>query len=252
MQASEIISKKVISIYEAKFIGIIEDILINKRSHKLMYLKIYDELNDTYFLLNIKNIYSFGKSAVLIRNASLLHLAENLESVKKDGYNPLNTLVLNLQGEEIGTICDITFSNKFIAESAVISGHSEQIHIKDFLNIGKDVSIINSSISKKLFHFSPKKKMPRATDYKVNIISNNPVAIETEEEQEKEQEAEVHGQPKRIITDYKFLLNRKITDNIYLSNGELLLKKNSTINAESITKARLNGKLVELTQKSRK
>jgi len=57
--------------------------------------------------------------------------------------------------------------------------------------------------------------------------------------------------PKRIITDYRFLLNRMLSDNIILSNGEVLIRKGSKINSKIIEKARTFGKLVELTQKSK-
>ena len=251
MQASEIISKKVASIYDGKFSGIVEDILINKRSHRLMFLKVYNEQINQYFLLNASNVYSFGKHLILIKNTSYLQLMENLDGIEKQGYNPLNTLVLNLQGKEIGTVCDINFSNNNLVESINVNGYNEQILIKNLLIIGKEISILNTTPPKKILGFAPKKEMPKTLDYKVNIIST----IENKTAEPKTEEAlniNPNDQPKRIITDYQFLINRKITDNIYMANGELLLRKNSVINSQSITKARLNGKLVELTQKSRK
>lgn len=57
--------------------------------------------------------------------------------------------------------------------------------------------------------------------------------------------------PPRIISDYNFLLGRSITENIYSYNGELIAYKDTPVTVAIVDKARINGKLLELTLHSK-
>lgn len=218
MLASEIVSKKVLSVYEAKYVGIVENVLINKRSHKLMFLKIYCETNNEYYLINNKNIYNIGNDAILIKNATCLHLLESMDGWQDKCYNPINTRLFDIKGNKVGMVCDIAFTTNNYVENIVVANKDIKLHAKNLLTIGKEICIVNSTSPKKAFAFAPKKKMPNTQDYKVSIITNTATqTVSTQTANTK--------QPKRIITDYQFLLNRKITSNIFSQNGELLLKK---------------------------
>ena len=59
-------------------------------------------------------------------------------------------------------------------------------------------------------------------------------------------------QQSRIITDYRFLINRKITKDILALNGEMIAKQNSKVTKEIINKASLYGKLMEIARYSKK
>ena len=58
-------------------------------------------------------------------------------------------------------------------------------------------------------------------------------------------------QPPRIISDYNFLLGRTLTSDLYTFEGELIAYKNTSVTVAVVDKARLNGKLLELTYQSK-
>lgn len=58
-------------------------------------------------------------------------------------------------------------------------------------------------------------------------------------------------QPPRIISDYNFLLGRVLTADLYTFSGELIAYKGASITIATVDKARLNGKLLELTKSSK-
>ena len=58
-------------------------------------------------------------------------------------------------------------------------------------------------------------------------------------------------QPPRIISDYNFLLGRVLTADLYTFSGDLIAYKGASITIAIVDKARLNGKLLELTSNSR-
>jgi hypothetical protein len=85
--------------------------------------------------------------------------------------------------------------------------------------------------------------------------------IETEEEKKPEPPAPAKkpeekpftpsGAPARIISDYSFLLNRLVLQDVYSTTGELIIPANSKISVQTVETARRYGKLVELTVGSR-
>ena len=60
-----------------------------------------------------------------------------------------------------------------------------------------------------------------------------------------------YNAPARIISDYSFLLDRKVLADVYNTTGELIIPANSRITTEIVDIARRYGKLVELTVGSR-
>jgi len=57
--------------------------------------------------------------------------------------------------------------------------------------------------------------------------------------------------PPRIISDYNFLLGRMLTDDLYTYQGEIIAYKNTAITIAVVDKARMSGKLLELTYNSK-
>ena len=60
-----------------------------------------------------------------------------------------------------------------------------------------------------------------------------------------------HNMPPRIISDYNFLLGRTLTEDLFTYNGELIAYSNTPITINVVERARLNGKLLELTLNSK-
>lgn len=258
MKISDIISKKVISIYEAKKVGVVENILINKKNINNWFLKIYNETSDLYLLLNHKDIYNIGEQAITIKNTSILNLADNLAMTEEDYYSPLNAKLFDIYGNHVGVINDLHLCEKHKVQTLQIKGSEKLYNIKDILTASSTVAILNDTPPKRRYNFSSKKKIAASTDYKVSIIEKqlnnegeNPSDLAPPLTSIEPVHMQAESSPKRIITDYSFLLNRKITSSIFAQNGEILLKANSIVNASAIAKARLHGKLIELTQKSK-
>ena len=57
--------------------------------------------------------------------------------------------------------------------------------------------------------------------------------------------------PPRIISDYNFLLGRTLTEDLFTYNGELIAYSNTPVTITVVEKARLSGKLLELTLNSK-
>ena len=60
-----------------------------------------------------------------------------------------------------------------------------------------------------------------------------------------------YNMPPRIISDYNFLLGRTLTEDLFTYNGELIAYSNTPITINVVERARLSGKLLELTLNSK-
>ena len=60
-----------------------------------------------------------------------------------------------------------------------------------------------------------------------------------------------HNMPPRIISDYNFLLGRTLTEDLFAYNGEPIAYSNTPITINIVERARLCGKLLELTLNSK-
>ena len=60
-----------------------------------------------------------------------------------------------------------------------------------------------------------------------------------------------YNMPPRIISDYNFLLGRTLTEDLFTYNGELIAYSNTPITINVVDRARLSGKLLELTLNSK-
>lgn len=276
MLVSKIISLKVVSIWDKKFEGIVENALFDKKNNKLKLLKIYDENSDSTYFIKPADIYAFSSSTILIKNSCVLCLKENLELSSNCCFNPIGSSIYDLNGEDIGIITDLELDNNFKISN--IQCCNKTFSLKNFLTLGKNISFLKPNNKTKHSSFSPQKKISifsKTINVSILDTTNQPIAlsptslkennlnkfektqninnfsIETNLNEVSKSNIQPQTSPKRLITDYRFLLNRIITDDIFLSNGEILIRKNSKINSSIIQKARNFGKLIELTQKSK-
>ena len=63
--------------------------------------------------------------------------------------------------------------------------------------------------------------------------------------------ASQYNMPPRIISDYNFLLGRTLTEDLFTYNGEPIAYSNTPITINVVERARLSGKLLELTLNSK-
>ncbi len=254
MLATNIISLKVVSVWDCSIEGIVENILIENKKHKLRYLKVYNEETDATFLLSYKDIYKLSKNVVLIKNSQVLNPASNLELCEYDCLNPIGATLLDFNGKSFGQIKDFDISDNFSMQTLILDNLT--ISIKDIISLGEKIVLMKSPNNVKISSFSPKKKIKKISeDYKVTLlaeVNQTPIEKPLKSPEEFSPAPSVSPtSPKRLVTDSRFLLNRKLTENIMLGNGEILFKKDTKITYQVIDKARTFGKLFELTQKSK-
>lgn len=232
---SEIISMAVISLYESEYIGTIYNITVDNKQKKCKYLLILNENENIPKVLNVNDIYKFGKDCILIKNKSCIDLQSNISYELDNTTNPINTYAYNLDGDKLGIINDVIIDTNYNILKFIIN-NSNHIDTSSVFNIGKSAVLINKhkvNISK----FKPKEKIINTDkDNKVMILNNSPNSPQIQPIQPK------------IITDSKFLINRKLTKDITTSNGELIAKTGSKITKETIQKASLFGKLIEIAR----
>lgn len=105
-KVSEILGKNIISLYEGKRIGIIENVAFDRKLKKLRSFVIYDEDNDINDRLFVPSasVKLEGENAVIIRN-----LEKVIEDTKNQfsKNNPINANVYNLSGNLLGKVKEI-------------------------------------------------------------------------------------------------------------------------------------------------
>ena len=255
-KVSELITKYVISLYNGQEEGIIENVLFNCQTYKAQYFIVYNLNNEITYLLPTNKLYKIGTDAVTIRNSSsALSLYENNELEISDLNNPINASAFKIDGSLLGVVTDIELDDKYVINSIQLNNTTE-VQKEQILSLNSNTVLINDpeqNINIKNF-FERKKNIQDVSDSRiVNIMEINQIA-----EKQPVPSTIINGQliptgtqlPNRAITNYNFLINRKVQKNIMSTQGNLIIKQNTKINTNTINVARLNGKLKELTKYS--
>lgn len=238
INVSQLISLPLISIYDGQILGIIKNVKFNPKTNKATYAEILCEEEDSNKVLNLKNVYKFGENTVLIKNKEILELFEEKELELTTLYNPITCPIFSIDGKFIGSVNDIEL-NKNLEINKIKICNDQEFQKHQILNFSNNCLILNCEDKKhKLCNFKSKQNI---SSFKIE----NKVEIQTLTNNN--QESQTNTKPHRVITDYRFLLNRNIIKNIYSPNGELIAKENSKVTAKIIETARSCGKLIELT-----
>lgn len=282
IKLTDILSKPVVSLSGSKTEGIIKSAIFDKNFKRLKFLILFDnnELT-TEKALNIKNIYSLGENAIIIKDELSLEL--ELSCVKIDDKTlPINNFVYTYLGKYLGQVSDIVLDEKFYIDY-IIAG-DKKIEIKDIISSGLDALIVQDE-HKKVKINSLKRRQKTVSiqnintnNEKVYILEENTQVlpelnniehseivlddnINNEEKVEKPEEeikkpkvvyklSETPFVPKTITSNYEFLLGRKLEKNIYSPTRELIAKKNTKITKETIQKAQMFYKVREVIKYS--
>lgn len=234
-KVSNIISSFVVSIFDGQTEGVVSNILFNEKK-KAKYL-IISQNDETFLMLDTKDIYALGDGAVLIKNSQVMHIYESKILESKNCFSPINSIVVNLDGNFLGYVSDIELDDKY-AITSISVGTDKTIKLSDVLNVTDSAILTCIGIKKpKIANFKTTSIIPPTSeDVKVTTLS-----------EQKQSETIV---PTRSITNYNFLLNRKVNRNIQNFNGEIIIKENQIINTKVLDIARINGKIRELTKYS--
>ena len=234
-KVSNIISSFVVSIYNGQTEGVVSNILFNEKK-KAKYL-IISQNDETFLMLDTKDIYAFGDGAVLIKNSQVLNMYENKILESKNCFSLINSIVVNLDGNFLGYVSDIDLDNKYSIVSISV-GNDKTIKLCDVLNVTDSAILTCLGIKKpKISNFKASNILPTVENNIKVTIQDDIKPVET-------------ILPTRSITNYNFLLNRKVNRDIQNFNGEIIIKENQIINTKILDIARINGKIRELTKYS--
>ncbi len=234
-KVSNIISSYVVSVFDGQIEGIVSNILFNDKK-RAKYL-IISQNDEQFWVLDTSNIFKLGDGAVLIKNTSVLTLMESMELKTKQCFSPINSIVVDIDGNLLGNVKDIELDSRFNIVNFLTTS-SKQISLKDTINLSDTAIVCSTNENKpKLSHFKTKNKV---------VINSNIVETETVNIMSKNETI----LPNRTVVNYNFLINRKVSKNILNFNGEIIIKENQIINSKILDIARINGKIRELTKYS--
>ena len=233
---SDIISTPVISLYEGEHIGIIYNIMFDYRQKKCNFACILNENDNIPRLIKFKDIFKIGNDCIFIKNLTCLDLETNCEKEMEENTNPINLKVYNLSCEFLGTSHDIIVDDNFRI-SQIVLNNGKIIERNDILNIGKSTIIVGSDVSIQKFKPVVKSIKIQNSPKKVMILSDF-INSETNTQN-------------KIITDFRFLIGRILSQDVIALNGEMIARKDSIVTKNIVNKASSYGKLVEIARYSK-
>ena len=233
---SDIISTPVISLYEGEHIGIIYNIMFDYRQKKCNFACILNENDNIPRLIKFKDIFKIGNDCIFIKNLTCLDLETNCEKEMEENTNPINLKVYNLSCEFLGTSHDIIVDDNFRI-SQIVLNNGKIIERNDILNIGKSTIIVGSDVSIQKFKPVVKSIKIQNSPKKVMILSDF-INSETNTQN-------------KIITDFRFLIGRILSQDVIALNGEMIARKDSIVTKDIVNKASFYGKLVEIARYSK-
>ena len=228
---SKLLGKPVINIYEGNLEGYIKNVLVDTSLKKVVWVEIFNDNNQEDIILNFKDIFCLNNDAVMIKNNSNIFIAETINT---SCINPIGYKIYNLEGKYEDKVIDITFDDKYKISQIILSSDKTlaQEHI---LKVGNGIIIKKENKNIGLHNFKPKTLInaTTTTEQTVRILNDK---------------KPVSANPKKILgTGSGFLIGRKVGQNIYTENKQLIIKKQSKITPHIINLASKNGKLKELT-----
>lgn len=235
---SDIISTPVISLFEGEYIGIIYNIMFDFKQKKCNYACILDENDNIPHLIKFKDIYKIGSSCIYIKNKSALNLETNCEQEIEKNLNPINLKTFDLNCNYLGTSQDVIINDQYSIEKLILN-NEKAISKDEIFNIGKSAIIVGKSVVN-IKNLRPKNKVIKIqkANQKVTILSS-PLKANTSNPNNK------------IITDFRFLIGRILSQDVLAINGELIAKKDAVVTKEIVNKASYFGKLVEIARYSK-
>lgn len=225
---TDIISKPVVSIFECKHVGIVENVLFDKSKKNVGFLIVYNEKDDIEYAINPKAIINFN-NYLLIKNTSEICLKSDLELQLSNLENLINKEVVNLNGENLGNIKEVLLDKK-LKINAIETSKNLTINATYITKI-EDVVLYSE---KKL---NIQKYKAKAT-FKASEIET-PILVQDIKPK----------LPIKATINEKLLLNRVVYNNIY-NGSEAIIKSNSIITNSVIETAKKYGKLKDLVKYS--
>lgn len=234
---SNIIGKPVISIFDGTLEGYAKNVVVDKRVCKIEWIEIFDDETQEEKLLLPKGICKFGKDAIMLKNNEAVYLKS---TILQSDINIVGCDIFCTDGCCLGKVQDICFDDNFSIESLILQ--NEQAVLKsEILIAGTKILIARKDDAVKISNYKPKRKILLQ-----NLTAEQKVTIQ--QTPPKKASVPIARTPKKILTaGYEFLIGRKVGQNIFADNKQLIVKKQCKITSEIIDIASKNGKLKELT-----
>lgn len=235
----DLLGKPILSLYECKIEGTISNFWLDKNFKKIKWLTIVNEEYSEERFLDISYIYASSEDAIVIKSSDCLANEEEID-FSLNHLSPINHKIFNTKGKLLGTVKNLEFDDKYNINNFCFE--DEKFTAKNIANCGENIIIIqdkNSNIKIPNIKTFDIKNMPK-TEQEVFAM---PITISSQKE--------VTTPPVITTRNYDFLLNRKATKNIYTSNNEIIIKKNTKITEKHLESARKNAKLRELALNSK-
>lgn len=243
MLYSEIRNKTILSINNAMLLGKIKGVYINKET-KIPY-SLGVESEDGYKSLKIKDIFCYNDIVTVLKDEMVGDLINPDEYVFID----IGSKVYDVKAFAIGTVDDLKLNP--ISLNACVICKDVFIRMHKVVCMQSDVILVNTQ-KKRLKKKTPlpktvvvakeipeKEVIEAISDNKtVNVLESNQILANK-------------AQNKKVISNYNFLLGRKILRDIVGINQELFAKKDTLITPKIISDAKASGKLVELSINSK-
>ena len=215
---SHLISLPVYNIFEVRYEGTIENVLINTTTGKLKNLIIYDEENDLKKVVPFNKVYAINENGLTIKNSSCVTLYESVELQISKQFNPINSKAIKTTGEYLGCVQDVTFLNGQV-QYFIINNIKTQFN--KVLNFTNKLTILKSNETQMPCHFKIKKiKVKKTFNYakeqNVNILTDDNKIIT----------------PQKAVINYNFLINRKVTKDIFSNMGVKIVKKDTIMHCK--------------------
>ncbi len=139
---SEVLSKPVISLYEAVSVGTAYNIFFDDKMQKLQLLEILtDNDNDVNKFVSPKNVIFPIADAVCVKNLSVVSSTAECQNC----FNPVNRPCFDTDGKFIGNVNDVCFEKCDVTE---IYANDKKILPKEVVKINADLMLIRAEGSK--------------------------------------------------------------------------------------------------------
>lgn len=225
MKLSNIIGKQVFVVYDATFLGTVNDVAFDNKYTKILGLYFFDQEENEYFV-KTQNIFAMD-DFVIIKNTNKI----SNEFLLNKPLSPLGKNIVNHNGKDYGQLSDLEIDEKFNITN-FISNNNNSFTPKEIIIISKNIVIGDL----KLCNFKPRnnnKQFLSLENLTINVMKlpeNNLQKL----------------MPSKITVNSDVLIGKKLSKDIYGKNNELILKQNQIITPKQVVSAKQHDKLNEL------
>ena len=211
-KVSNLISKKVISIEEGKLVGYVLNVFFDNDVKKYLGVVVVDDESENTFLLNKEDIICSGQDCIMIENSFKLQYEITLQL-----NNPIGKCVYDMNGQNLGFVKDVEINGSVVKK--IITDRCE--FLQKFIYCAGDDFIILGNCKNK------RKKINKKITEKLQLpLSQIMTKKEEEKNNIKNNEKIEQKNPIRLYVGENKLIGKRVKNNIFGLNNELIIKEN--------------------------